>query len=126
MKDKFTDLQDEVKNSAHKIWLAGLGALTVAGEEGSKLFKTLVEKGEAYEEKGDGPTDKVKETYQKTRERAEDMWSKFENSFNDKVGIAMHKLGVPTRDEINQLTQRVDALMEAISKLNKDEDKKEA
>jgi len=126
MKEKLNDLQDDVKNSAHKIWLAGLGALTVAGEEGSKLFKTLVEKGETYEEKGGGPTDKVKETYGKTREKAEDLWSKFENSFNDKVGIAMNKLGVPTRDEINQLTQRVDALMEAISKLNKDETKKEA
>ena len=43
---------NELKESVHKIWLAGLGAMSVAEQEGSKLFKNLVEKGEQYESRG--------------------------------------------------------------------------
>ena len=118
MRDKIFDLQDNVKESAQKIWLAGLGAFTVAGEEGSKLFKTLVEKGEAFETQEDGPVEGVKKSMGGAKERAEDLWTKFESSFNDRVGMALEKLGVPTKDEIRTLTDRVDSLMEAINKLN--------
>ena len=38
-----------VKESAHEIWLAGLGAFALAGEEGGRLFKSLVKKGEGLE-----------------------------------------------------------------------------
>ena len=31
-----------IRSSAHQIWLAGLGALSVAEDESGKLFKTLV------------------------------------------------------------------------------------
>ncbi|MGB5658402.1 MAG: phasin family protein, partial [Thermoanaerobaculia bacterium] len=41
-----TDVQNEVVQSAQKIWLAGIGALATAEEEGSKLFNSLVKKGE--------------------------------------------------------------------------------
>src|SRR4051812_20838453 len=41
--------QDDVREGAHKIWLAGLGALALAEQEGSKLFGELVQRGERYE-----------------------------------------------------------------------------
>ena len=44
--------QDDARESAHRIWLAGLGALAKAEEEGSKLFKNLVREGERYETAG--------------------------------------------------------------------------
>jgi len=31
-----------LRKSAHDVWLAGLGALSLAEEEGGKLFKALV------------------------------------------------------------------------------------
>ena len=34
-----------VKDNAQHIWLAGLGALATASEEGGKVFEDLVEKG---------------------------------------------------------------------------------
>ncbi len=62
MKEKMNDLQDELKDSAQKIWMAGLGAVTMAGEEGTKLFKNLVEKGEAFQSQEHPPVDKMKQT----------------------------------------------------------------
>jgi len=36
--DDEKNTQDDLKDSVHRIWLAGLGALAAAEEEGSKLF----------------------------------------------------------------------------------------
>jgi len=118
MNEKLNDMQNEVKDSAHKIWLAGLGALTLAGEEGTKMFKSLVEKGAEFESREKAPVEAIKNTYDRTKEAAGDLFARIEGNFNDKVASALQKLGVPTRDEIAQLTNRVDALMEAINKLN--------
>lgn len=41
-----------VKTYARKIWLAGLGAYTKVGQEGSEYFQELVKAGEVIETKG--------------------------------------------------------------------------
>ena len=38
-------LSGTVRDSAHQIWLAGLGAFAKAQEEGNKVFDTLVKEG---------------------------------------------------------------------------------
>jgi len=119
MKEKIDDIQQELKASAQKIWLAGLGAMSVAGEEGSKLFKNLVEKGEEFQAREKPPVEAVKRTVEDAKGRVEDLWSKLETKFNEKVAQALQSLGVPSKEEISQLTERVDALMKAIEKLDK-------
>lgn len=42
-------LPQDVQEAAEKVFLAGVGALSVAEEEGSKLFKELVKKGKKYD-----------------------------------------------------------------------------
>src|SRR5690606_21832100 len=49
---KDEQVHERIRESAHKIWLAGLGALAAAEQEGGKLFRSLVRKGEQYEEQG--------------------------------------------------------------------------
>ena len=124
MNERAKYIQEELKDSAQKVWLAGLGALSMAGEEGNKIFKSLVEKGEKFQSQEKGSVDKVKQGLDSAKARAEDIWSKLENMVNDRVGSTLKKMGVPTRDEINQLSQRVDGLMEAIEKLAKAESAK--
>ena len=46
---KKTKKDDTVVDAANKIWKAGLGALRTAEEEGSRIFKSLVEKGEDFQ-----------------------------------------------------------------------------
>ncbi|MCH7891294.1 MAG: phasin family protein, partial [Gemmatimonadetes bacterium] len=62
MSKKTKKVQKDVVESASKIWLAGLGALSVAEEEGGKLFKTLVKKGEGFEKRGKKRLEKVQNT----------------------------------------------------------------
>lgn len=118
MNERLQNIQADLKGSAEKVWLAGLGALTLAGEEGNKIFSNLVEKGKELDGKESGPSESAKKTFDSAKERAGDLWERVEGSFNDKVAIALQKLGVPTREEIQQLTERVETLMTALEKLN--------
>lgn len=111
----------DVKASAHKIWLAGLGALTVAEEEGTKLFKNLVEKGETYEatgrEKAEALRDRVEATADRVKGEATGLWSRFDERIEDAVSSAMGRAGVPNRDEIATLTKRVEELTRLVEQL---------
>lgn len=106
--------QNDLKESVNKIWLAGLGALAAAEEEGSKLFKNLVEKGEKWESKGrntihDVRSD-VKEKVEEAREKATHTWEQVGDRFDDALANALKRFGVPSREEIATLTKRVEEL----------------
>lgn len=113
--------QDEVLESVHKVWLAGLGAVAVAEQEGSKFLKNLVAQGEAYESRGkerfDEMKEKVEEATGKYRERAGSTWDKVSETFDEKVANTLRRLGVPNREEIATLTQRVEELTKVVEQL---------
>ncbi len=120
MTDK-SDYQTDLKDNAHKIWLAGLGALQAAEEEGSKLFKNLVERGESFQGRGretyEEVKDRVGDAAGKAKDRAETTWDKVESRLDDAVTSALGRLGVPSRDEIATLTQRVEELTAVVENL---------
>lgn len=116
-KKKAKELQSELMDSAHKVWLAGLGALAMAEEEGGKLFNSLVERGEGLEKKGREHVDRAKGTVSGMKTVAESYWDTFERTLDDKVTAVIHRLGVPTKDEIETLSDKVDDLTKAVSKL---------
>jgi poly(hydroxyalkanoate) granule-associated protein len=118
MAKKQTDeVTKELRESAHKIWLAGLGAVATAEEEGSKLFNSLVKKGEKYETKGRKEFDKVLRRVDDAKGKAGSTWGKVEDSIDKKVGDALKRMGVPTRSEINKLTKRVEELTLKVDQL---------
>jgi poly(hydroxyalkanoate) granule-associated protein len=123
--------QGDVRESAHKIWLAGLGALAVTEEEGSKLFKNLVQQGERYEAEGKQRLKAAKrdavdagaragklaeETAERARRAAEGAWEQLGGAFDEKLAKALHRIGVPTRDEINALSRRIEELTRAVDR----------
>ncbi|HWM95172.1 MAG TPA: phasin family protein [Thermoanaerobaculia bacterium] len=107
MNDATKNLQDELRDSAHRIWLAGLGALAAAGEEGTKVFDRLVDRGREYETRG---RDEARKQYEGAKTSAEDVWSTWGDKLDESVTRALHRMGVPSRDEIRNLTQRVEEL----------------
>lgn len=108
---------DDMRDSAHKIWLAGLGALSKAEEEGTKVFHNLVEAGEEFEARGKERFTLVKGKVQEAREAAENQFEKLGDTLDDKVASAVQKLGVPSRDEIQRLTRRVEELTAKVDKI---------
>jgi len=116
-KKKAKQVQTEITENAHQIWLAGLGAVATAQEEGGKLFKNLVEKGEDFEKAGKNKVEQAKGAVSGVRVVAESYWDTFERTLDDKVTAVIHRIGVPTKDEIDTLTERVESLTAAIEKL---------
>lgn len=92
--------------AVQKIWLAGIGAFTMAEEEGGKLFKTLVDKGKKNRRLADLPED----TWTNVRHTADKVAQKVGTGIEDTVQTVLHRMGVPTRDEIANLTRRVEAM----------------
>lgn len=113
-KKKDKKLGKDLQESAHRIWLAGLGALSAAGEEGSRFFQSLVDKGEGIESKGregfEKARDEVEASAKKARQRVENAVDELWEKMDDRLTEAMHRFGVPTRDEIHSLTRRVEEL----------------
>jgi poly(hydroxyalkanoate) granule-associated protein len=114
-------LQDDVKDTAHRIWLAGLGALAAAEDEGSKLFSRLVDRGRDVEARGkvevEKVVDKAKSEFGKAKAKAGTTFEDLGDKVDDTITAALHRLGVPTRDEIHNLTRRVEELNSKIESL---------
>jgi poly(hydroxyalkanoate) granule-associated protein len=113
-------------DSAQQIWMAGLGAFGRAQEEGTKLFESLVKEGASLEQmtrrfatgRVDSARDAVETTVAQVKERAADTWDKLEKVFEERVSRALGRLGVPGRDEMEALLERVEELNRAVRKLN--------
>lgn len=120
---KAKEVQQDVMENAHKIWLAGLGALAVAEEEGSKFFKGLMEKGEDMEAKGKDQIEKARGAVTGVKTVAESYWDTFGQTLDEKLSTVIHRLGVPTKKEIDALNKKVDALNKAIKGLKTKETK---
>ncbi|MBS0514705.1 MAG: phasin family protein [Proteobacteria bacterium] len=115
-----------IMESAQQIWLAGLGALTKAREDGTKLFENLVKEGlnlEAATRKiATGKVDEVRGAVEsgvsQVRERTQETWDRLEQVFETRVSRALGKLGVPGRKDLDELLKRVDELNSHVVKLN--------
>ncbi|HRN61094.1 MAG TPA: phasin family protein [Luteimonas sp.] len=111
-------LSKSLSDSAQQIWLAGVGAFGRAQAEGTKLFEGLVKEGLKLEntarrfagQRADDVRDAVENRVGQARERAADTWDRLETVFEDRVQKALVKLGVPGRDDLHDLSQRVDGL----------------
>lgn len=115
-------MAEKVKESANQIWLAGLGAYSKAEEEGGKLFDSLVQDGEKLEAKTRSIVDKpivaAKEKVDTVRARATGSWEKVEKAFDHRVSKALHRLNIPTRNDVDELYARVDELNKQIEALS--------
>ena len=116
-KKKSKELQQDIMESAHKVWLAGLGAVAMAEQEGGKFFSNLVEKGGKLEKRSKEKVEKAKGTVAGMKTVAESYWETFGRTVDDHMTAVIHRIGVPTKEEIEILTQKVEALTVAVDKL---------
>ena len=86
----------DVKNYAHQIWLAGLGAYAKAGKVNSKV-------------------ESFKERFQA---RTGDSLNKVEEVFDDRVASALNRLGIPSKKDIDQLSAKLDDLSAALKSID--------
>lgn len=116
IKETLTENQSAkiVKESADKIWLAGLGVFEKARREGSDIFESFVAEGKKVE----SYTKRIaEEKVEEVKHRSSDTWSKLEHIFEDRVSRALGRLGVPTNEDIQQLSKQIETLNASIKEL---------
>lgn len=115
-----------IMEQAEQIWLAGLGAFAKAQAQSGKLYETLVKEGSALEKatrkltgnKVEEVRGMVENTVSQVKERANDTWDRLEQVFENRVSKALGTLGIPGREELEQLAKRVDELARAVRALD--------
>ncbi|MEO7432456.1 MAG: phasin family protein [Dokdonella sp.] len=122
--DEARGVSKTVMDSAQQIWLAGLGAFSKAQAEGGKLFEALVKEGSALDAKTRRFTEakvsevrgNVESTIGQARERSQETWDKLEKIFEDRVSRALGRMGIPSQDDMQSLSKRVDDLSRDVHK----------
>lgn len=118
-------LAGRIRDSARQIWLAGLGAYTKAEEDAGRFFERLVHEGEELEGKTRGLVERrvkaVEHRVEDVRDRATGTWDRLETLFDERVAGALRRLGIPRREELRQLEERVEALEKELESLRQAE-----
>lgn len=119
-----------IRTSAHDIWLAGLGAYSRAGKEGTRFFESLVTLGESVERKARQqvarPFRVAERRVENARSAVSETWERLELLFERRVAKALHSLQIPTQRDVAELTQRVESLQEALEAVTGTETRKTA
>ncbi|AXI59333.1 MULTISPECIES: phasin family protein [Pseudomonas] len=128
--DASTSALSDVKSYARKIWLAGLGAYTKVGQEGSEYFQELIKAGQTVEKKGkkavtekleaaNAEIDEARSEVSSFKGRVEVQLDKVEKAFDTRVASALNRIGIPSKHDVEALSAKLDeltALLERVAR----------
>lgn len=121
--------QDQLLDTVHQVWLAGLGAFSRTQRGAPKLFDELVKEGARVHASASKSADKaVRSAVSRAqaafegrvgsaRAKAADTFDNLEKMFQARVQRALHQMGVPGSRDISRLSARVEELNANIEKL---------
>ena len=106
------DASQGLRDSAQKIWLAGLGALERARTDGPRAFESLVEQGRNMGARAVGMADEALKSMRQgdyaARRRT------LEQAFEERVAKPLGKLGGLTQKDVEKLSKQVQGLSESM------------
>ena len=128
--DSSTNARHDVKSYARKIWLAGLGAYTKVGQEGSEYFQELIKAGQTVETKGkkvvaekleaaNAEIVEAKTEVSSFKGKVEVQLDKVEKAFDSRVASALNRIGIPSKHDVETLSAKLDeltALLERVAR----------
>jgi poly(hydroxyalkanoate) granule-associated protein len=112
------DLPAEVATAGRQVWLAGLGAAGIVTTGGQAVFSMLVEEGrrvKALKMVEDAMDKAVDAAVVPVKQAVKNM----DKTVTRTTRSMLAKLGVPSRQEVFDLTDRVEALITKVEHLNR-------
>lgn len=100
---------------AQHIWLAGLGAMAKAQEQGTKAIEALVNDGLAFQRKSQAQaqqrlheaTEHLSHMATGLGQQTSGRVDRLEHLFEDRVAKALHRLGIPSLQDMETLSERL-------------------
>ena len=123
LRDQVKKQLDDVTDSAHQVFLAGLGAAALSQEETGRLFDRLVSRGRKVEAEGKKKVAAGKKQLDSTTKqataRAEKVYRRVQDELDSRLAKIVNRLGIPNQDQIRLLTDRVAELTRKVEGLQK-------
>lgn len=116
--DGLGDLAGRVTGGVRDVWLAGLGALSVVEEQGSKAFRTLVDEGKAWEQKRREEAKTLAEEARTQQEQArETLDEQVVHRVRAGLDAALERFGVPSQATLDELHAQIEELNKKANRL---------
>jgi len=127
------DFPAGLADSAREVWMAGIGALSTVEEIGAGFFDQLVRKGETWEEQSrkklvaaskqagaaaEGARSTAGNLSQKPLAWSSAVEKRVEQLVEDSIEGVLHRMNVPTHDEVQELTKHVSKLSDKVDVLS--------
>ncbi len=105
-------------DKSRKVWLAGLGAFSIAQKQGLELFEVMVTEGKSYQQRSEKIVRKlssealsvVESRMQPVKIRLKAIRSDAEAKLEHGMGRVMSYAGIPSKADVDALIARVDKL----------------
>ena len=105
-------------DKSRKVWLAGLGAFSIAQKQGLELFEVMVTEGKSYQQRSEKIVRKlssealsvVESRMQPVKIRLKAIRSDAEAKIEHGMGRVMSYAGIPSKADVDALIARVDKL----------------
>ena len=105
-------------DKSRKVWLAGLGAFSIAQKQGVELFEVMVKEGKTYQQQSEKlvrklsseVTSVVESRMQPVKIRLKAIRSDAEARIEHGIGRVMSYAGIPSKADVDALISRVDKL----------------
>ena len=108
---KASELGKATRKSAQVIWKANMHALVTTREEFGKVVKLAVKEGQKFTRRSRARTEEVVENLSDVaNERVTDVEKRFQKG----VSKVIHDIGLPTADEVEKLSRKVDRLSKEV------------
>ena len=101
-------------DATRKVLLAGVGVVALAQEEAESFVNKLVERGELAEMDG---RQLVKDFRERRRKATEEVQEEVE--LDVRIERILHRLNVPTKNDIDGLSRQITALTKKVDELKK-------
>jgi polyhydroxyalkanoate synthesis regulator phasin len=102
--------RNPVLGLAHKVLLAGFGAVALTQEEAEKFVGKLVERGEIAEQDGKKMVKDVMERRKKEAKKAE-------GEFDKRLEDLLERMNVPSKGDIDALSAKITELSKKVDEL---------
>ena len=111
------DVAQSLAETTRRVWLAGLGALSMAEEAGTNAFNMLVEEGKSWEQARRERTQAASKQLRRIGSEGAQTAEAVEERVRDEIDQTLDRLRVPSRDDLDDLRGQVDDLGDKVDRL---------
>lgn len=116
MEEEVQEEKNALLEGARRVLMAGIGAVALAQEEAEDFVNRLIERGEIAEKDG---RKLINDIVEKRREQAKERTQKAEEELDKRVEKMLHRMNVPTKEDIDTLSAKITTLTKKVDELKK-------